>query len=339
MGVLSSSTAAAGRLAWPRLRHITATAALGLALAGKVLAAGFPDHPVQLVISFPPGGATDVLSRELALHMGNALGQSVVVVNKPGAAGLIGMQTAANSPADGYTVYMASIATNSINEALHGKKRPALDTDFDPVRGVATAPHILVISGKLAVNSLQDLVKLVKSAPGQHNYASNGAGTLANFEGEALKEQTGMQAVQIPYKGTAQALPEVMNGSSSFMFDSPATSLPHRESGRIKILAVASPKRLPVIPDIPTFKELGVQGLDQENLFSLFVPKGTPADRVQALVAAVDKARSDDGFRKAIAKSGFDVSNVTQAELPKFVREQQEFFGRRVRELKITGGE
>src|SRR5690606_30210453 len=159
---------------------------------------------------------------------------------------------------------ISSVMSNSIYEAINGKQQVSLDGDFDAVGAIASAPHILVTPSSLGIRDYAGLVALLKAAPGKYNYASMGAGTLSNLEGEIFKEQAGVQALQIPYKGSSQALPEVIAGSSVFMFDSVTSSLPHKEGGRINVLGVASAKRLPVMPDVPTLKELGVQGLEAE---------------------------------------------------------------------------
>ncbi|MBV7482896.1 tripartite tricarboxylate transporter substrate binding protein [Bordetella sp. BOR01] len=308
------------------------------AVAASAAAAEFPQRSIQLILSFPPGGATDVLARELSQKLGDTLGQSVVVLNRPGAGGLIGMQAAARSDADGYTLYISSVMSNSIYEAVNGKQQVSLDGDFDAVGAIASAPHILVTPGKLGIKDYAGLVSFLKAEPGKHNYASMGAGTLSNLEGEIFKEQAGVDALQIPYKGSSQALPEVIEGSSAFMFDSVTSSLPHKEAGRINVLAVASAKRLPVMADVPTFKELGVQGLEAENLFALMAPKGTPKDRIEIVAQALAKAQDDEGFRKAVGAQGFQISEISGQALPQFILDQQAFWRDKVKALNINIG-
>lgn len=318
---------------------LRAAAALALsAAAATAWAADFPQRSIQLILSFPPGGATDVLARELSQRLGDTLGQSVVVLNRPGAGGLIGMQAAARSAADGYTLYISSVMSNSIYEAVNGKQQVSLDGDFDAVGAIASAPHILVTPSSLGIRDYAGLVAYLKAAPGKYNYASMGAGTLSNLEGEIFKEQAGVQALQIPYKGSSQALPEVIAGSSVFMFDSVTSSLPHKEGGRINVLGVASAKRLPVMPEVPTLKELGVQGLEAENLFALMAPKGTPRDRLDIVARALDQAQGDAGFRKAIEAQGFQVSEISGQALPQFILDQQAFWRDKVKSLDIQLG-
>jgi tripartite-type tricarboxylate transporter receptor subunit TctC len=313
-------------------------AAAGIAAASPVVAADYPTQSIQLIISFPPGGATDVLARELAVKMGQVLDQSIVVVNRPGAAGVIGIQAAARAKPDGYTLYISSVGSTTINEAINGKPHVSLD-DLDAVGGIASAPHILVTPSESGIKDVKGLLEYLKSKPGAANYASMGAGTLSNMEGEIFKEQTGVKALQIPYKGSSQALPEVISGSSIFMFDSPSSSLPQQKAGRINVLAAASAKRLSSLPNVPTLSELGIKELESENLFALMVPKGTPRDRIDILAAALKKVQADPVFQKAIEIPGFEVSDITGADTPRFINDQRKFWAEKVRSLHITASE
>lgn len=337
MAIYSFISNLVGGRADKRNTVLRTVAAFTLSVASTMsIAADYPQRSIQLVLSFPPGGATDVLARELSQKMSENLGQSIVVINRPGAGGLVGMQAAARSDPDGYTLYIASVMSNAIYEALNGKQRVSLDSDFDAVGGIAGAPHILVTPTKLGVKDYAGLVEMLKASPGKYNYASMGAGTLSNLEGEIFKEQAGVEALQIPYKGSSQAIPEVITGSSAFMFDSVTSSMPHKEAGRVNVLAVAADKRLPVMPEVPTFKELGVQGLDAENLFALMAPKGTPKDRLDRIAGALTQAQKDEGFRKAIGAQGFQVSEITGASLPQFILDQQAFWLKKSKELNIS---
>ncbi|SAI29005.1 lipoprotein [Bordetella ansorpii] len=315
----------------------TLAQAAGAPAAGSP-AAGFPDRAVQIILSFPPGGATDVLARELGKELNQTLGQSVVIVNRPGAGGLIGMQAGARAEPDGYTLYISSVMSNSINEAINGKAQVSLDGDFDAVGAIASAPHILVTPTKLGIPDYAGLVQYLKQAPGKYNYASMGAGTLSNLEGEIFKEQAGVDALQIPYKGSSQAIPEVIEGSSAFMFDSVASTLPHKQAGRLLVLGVASQKRLPAMPEVPTLKELGVQGLDAENLFALMAPRGTPPDRIAVLRRALEATKANADFRRAIEAQGFQASEIAADALPGFILDQQAFWLTKVRALNVTAG-
>lgn len=313
-----------------------AVAAGMLAIACVVQAAEFPDRSVQIILSFPPGGATDVLARELSQRMTTELGQSVVILNRPGAGGMIGMQSAAQAKADGYTLYISSIMSNSIYEAFNGKQSVALDSDFDAVGTVASAPHILVTPTTVGLKSLNELVAYLKKDPGKYNYASMGAGTLSNLEGEIFKEQTGVDALQIPYKGSGQAIPEVISGTSAFMFDSVTSSLTHIRNRNVTVLGVASDKRLEVLPDVPTMTELGVPGLEVANLFALMAPRGTPPERIDVLAKVLEAVKKDPNFSQAIAAHGFQISELEGGALHQFILDQQVFWIKRMKELGIS---
>lgn len=307
-----------------------------LALASAVQAAEFPARPIQIVLSFPPGGATDVLARELGQRMTAGLGQSVVVLNRPGAGGMIGMQSAAQAKPDGYTLYISSIMSNSIYEAFNGKQSVALDSDFAAVGAIASAPHILVTPTTVGLKSLDELVAYLKKNPGKYNYASMGAGTLSNLEGEIFKEQAGVDALQIPYKGSSQAIPEVISGTSTFMFDSVTSSLPHIRNDNVTVLGVASDKRLEVLPDVPTMTELGVHGLEVANLFALMAPRGTPPEHIAVLAKVLEAAKKDPKFKQAISMHGFQVSDLKNSALHPFILDQQMFWLKRMKELGIS---
>lgn len=316
---------------------IWTTAVLAMSTATVCAAAvGYPQRSIQLILSFPPGGATDVLARELSQKLDAVLGQSFVVVNRPGAGGLVGMQAAARSDPDGYTLYISSVMSNAVYEAINGKQRVSLDGDFDAVGGIASAPHILVVPSQLGIKDYAGLVSLLKTSPDKYNYASMGAGTLSNMEGEIFKEQAEVSALQIPYKGSSQAIPEVIAGSSAFMFDSVSSSLPHIEAGRVNVLAVASANRLSALPQAPTFKELGVSGLEAENLFALMAPKGTPKDRIEIIARALARVQDDEAFREAIGRQGFQISEIKNDALPQFILDQQAFWIDKVKALDLT---
>lgn len=310
--------------------------AVGVGSAAPANAAEYPERPIQLILSFPAGGATDALARELSQHLGATLGQSVVVLNRPGAGGLIGMQAGARAEPDGYSLYISSVMSNAVYEGVNGKQAVSLEKDFEGIGGIASAPHILIAPSKIGVKDFAGLVSYLKAAPDKYNYASMGAGTLSNMEAEIFKEQTGTQALQIPYKGSSQALPEVVEGTSAFMFDSVTSSLPQIKSGRINVLGVASAKRLAMMPDVPTMQELGVSGLQAENLFALMAPKGTPTERLDVISAALGRAQADENFRKAIGAQGFLVSEIDRKALPGFIADQQAFWKNKVESLNIA---
>jgi len=255
-------------------------------------AAQYPNRPVKLIVPFPPSGATDIVGRIVAQKLGEQLGQSVVVENKPGAGGSIGSDLVAKSPADGYTLLMATSSTHSIGPSLQKLPYDPLK-DFAPVLHVANVPNVLVVSPTLNISSVKELVALAKSKPGQLNYASSGIGTIVHLNAEFFKLIAGVNLQHVPYKGTALSIPDVANGNIAMLFDSLASVQPHVKSGRVKPLAVNASTRSPLMPDVPTLSEAGMPQFDRYTWFGMFAPAGTPREivaRVQAETVAALKA-------------------------------------------------
>ncbi len=248
--------------------------------------AAYPDKPIKVIISFPPAGATDVLARAISQKLSVVLGQQVVVENRPGAGGAIGLVAAAKAPADGYTLYIAGVTNQAIAASIYKKQQASLIDDFVPIAGLGNVPHILVVPETLPVSRVSELVAYLKANPGKYNFASQGTGTLSHLESELFAIRTGVLLTHIPYKGSSQALPELASGSSSMMFDSIPGSMALVNGNKIKILAVASGKRVGLLPDMPTLKESGIEDMQADNLYGFFAPKGTP----QAVVAQLEEA-------------------------------------------------
>ena len=267
-------------------------AALALAAFALTAHAQYPNRTVKLVVPFPPAGATDVVGRIVAQKLGERLGQSVVVENRPGAGGSIGSDMVAKSAPDGYTLLIATSSTHSIGPVLQKLPYDPL-RDFAPITHVANVPNVLVVSPTLPVNSVQELIALAKSKPGQLNYASSGVGTIVHLNAELFKLLSGTDLVHVPYKGTALSIPDVANGSIAMLFDSLASVQPHIRAGRVRPLAVNAQTRSALMPDVPTLAEAGMPAFDRYTWFGMFAPAGTPkeiVDRVQAEVLAALKA-------------------------------------------------
>jgi tripartite-type tricarboxylate transporter receptor subunit TctC len=292
--------------AFPR-RLLTGLVLSAAALAALPAQAAFPDKPITMILSFPPAGATDVLARAIGLKMGEALGQTVVVENRTGAGGNIGLNLAAKAAPDGYTVYMAAVTNAAIAAAAYAPQPGHLIKSFTPVGGVGNVPHILVVPNSTPVNSVSQLVSFLKAAPGKYNFASQGAGTLSHLESELFKIKTGVDVVHVPYKGSSQALPELISGSSAMMFDSIPGSMAQVKGGKLKVLAVASSRRVSSLPNVPTVEEAGVPGFAADNLFGVVAPKGTPPDVLQKLARAVESAVNSDTVRRALEVQGVEL--------------------------------
>ena len=259
--------------------------ALLLALPLQALAQ-YPQRAIKLMVPFPPAGATDVVGRIVAQKLSEQLGQSVVVENRPGAGGSIGSDLVAKSPPDGYTILMATSSTHSIGPALQKLPYDPIK-DFAAITHVADIPNVLVVSPKLPVSNVKELVAYAKANPGKLNYASSGVGTIIHLNAELFKMLTGTDIVHVPYKGSALSIPDLASGSVSMLFDSLASVMPHIKAGNVKPLAVNARARVPLLPDVPTLAEAGLPAFDRYTWFGMFAPAGTPPDIVRRLQSEV----------------------------------------------------
>jgi tripartite-type tricarboxylate transporter receptor subunit TctC len=271
------------------MHRIVALLLLVLPLAAQ---AQYPQRAVKLMVPFPPAGATDVVARIVAQKLSERWNQPVVVENRPGAGGSLGSDLVAKSAPDGYTLLMATSSTHSIGPALQKLPYDPIK-DFAAITHVADVPNVLVVSPKLAVSSVKELVANAKANPGKLNFASSGVGTIVHLNGELFKMISGTDIVHVPYKGTALSIPDLASGNVSMLFDSLASVMPHIRAGNAKPLAINARKRSALLPEIPTLAEAGMPEFDRYTWFGMFAPAGTPADvvrRVQGDVVAALKA-------------------------------------------------
>jgi tripartite-type tricarboxylate transporter receptor subunit TctC len=277
-----------------------------LALPGIALAqSSYPDKPVHLIVAFVPGGATDTLARQLQNDLQAALGQPVVIENRPGAGGTLAWNYVASSNPDGYTLMLAENAL-AISQALYKKSRSSFDpvTQYDAVTGIAVSPSALVVANNVPANSVAELVAYAKTMPQKLNYASAGIGSVSHLNFEVFKDKTGMEAVHVPYKGGGQAIGDVIAGHVPMTISSVQATKGLAEAGKLKALAVTSPVRSPALPSVPTMQEAGVPPADVELRFwfAIFGPKGMP-DAVKARISqAVAKVMSDPVVRERLGK-------------------------------------
>jgi tripartite-type tricarboxylate transporter receptor subunit TctC len=265
---------------------------LALPLLPLQALAQYPQRALKMIVPFPPAGATDVVGRIVAQKLTERLGQSVVVENRPGAGGTIGSDLVAKSAPDGYTILMATSSTHSIGPVLQKLPYDPI-RDFAAITHVANVPNVLVVSPKLPVASVKELIAHAKANPGKLNFASSGVGTIVHLNAELFKMLTGVDMVHVPYKGTALSIPDVANGNIAMLFDSLASVMPHVKAGNVRPLAVNAPQRSPLLPEVPTLAEAGLPAFDRYTWFGMFAPAGTPPEvvrRLQAEVAAALKA-------------------------------------------------
>ncbi len=278
-----------------------------------------------MVIPFPAGGATDIIGRVVAQKLAGALGQQVVVDNKPGAGGTIGADLVAKAPADGYTILMATSSTHSIGPALSARLPYDAFKDFAPVALVANAPSVLVVGQSFPATTAQELVALLKKNPGKYNFGSSGIGTYPHLAAEMLKLRAGgLFVVHIPYRGTGLVITDLMAGQIGFLMDSIVSAQPHIRDGRVRALAVSGTRRSGSLPNVPTFAEAGVPGMDFSNWFGVFAPAGTPADVVLRLNRDLNAIVRSPEVAELLARSGAEAAGSTPEQFAKVYREEYE---------------
>jgi tripartite-type tricarboxylate transporter receptor subunit TctC len=284
--------------------------------------ASYPDRPIRLVIAFPPGGATDTMTRQITQELGEALGQSVVIENKPGAGGYVAWNYVAASPPDGYTLLMAENAVG-VSQALYKKASSSFDPvkQYDAIAAVATSPLVLAVANNVKANSVTELIAYSRTVPQKLNYASAGIGSVSHLTFEVVKAATGMDAVHVPYKGGGPAMNDLIAGHVAINMASIQVAKGLVEAGKIKGLAVTSSERSPVLPNVPTMEEAGVKAVDVDLRFwfGIFGPKGIP-DAVKAkLDKAVSATLSNPRVRERLAKLDIEAAyapgNVLKTKL------------------------
>lgn len=285
---------------------------LACLLAGGAFAQGYPSRPVRIVIGFTPGGGVDINARLLAAKLMEQTGQQFVVENKPGAGTNIANEYVAKSTPDGYTLLFNSAAF-AINLSLY-KNPPYALRDFAPVSVFSQSVNLLVVSASLPAKNVQELIAMAKEKPGSLNYSSAGAGTSQHMAAELFKLRTGTNIVHVPYKGSAPALTALIAGEVQLSFSNTVAIHQHVKSGRLRALAVAGPKRTDVLPDVPTMKEAGVEGVEVPLWFGLLAPAGTPREIVQLLAANVAKAAHSPDVRHKLIDQGADPVGNTPEE-------------------------
>jgi tripartite-type tricarboxylate transporter receptor subunit TctC len=263
--------------------------AIGLAVAAAgALAQTYPAKPVRIIVPFPPVGAADLLTRTIGQKLTEAWGQQIVVENRPGVGGNLGVELAAKAPPDGYTAVMAAITTNAIGMSTYAKLGYSLERDLVPVALAGNVPHVLVAHPTLPAKNVKELIALGKARPGEIIFASQGQGTLSHMEQEMLKQMGGFTALHVPYKGSAPGLADLIPGNVQLFFDSIPSSLPHIKSGRIRAIGVASSRRSPALPEVPAISE-SLKGFEADSWFGLMMPASTPREIIMKMNAEVMK--------------------------------------------------
>lgn len=302
---------------------------MGLVVAGSAAAQQYPSKPVRIVVGFAAGGSTDKLARVLAMRMTELLGQSVIVDNRPGAAGNLAAELVASSPPDGYTVFMATLSSQAINPHLYKLKFDPVKS-FEPIAMVAKYPLLLVVPPQLRVNSVPELIAHAKANPGTF-YASSGNGSPAHLAGEIFKGAAGVDVQHIPYKGGGPAMLALMANEAQFGFETMPSAIGYARGGKLKGLAVTSDRRSTASPDLPTMQEAGVKDFSVTSWAGLLAPAGTPKAVIDRLTQATQAAISSPGVATALASDGAEPGSGGGAEFKRFMNDELQTWGKVVR--------
>lgn len=304
----------------PRIRHACLLLFLA-ALPAAVFAQAYPTKPIRLMVPFPPGGSTDIVARIVAQKLGGQLGQSLVIENRGGAGGTLGTAVVAKAAPDGYTLVVGTTSTHVVAPSVYQRLEYDPVKDFAPISLIGTTPYLLVVNPQLRAQTLQELVALMKAQPGKLNYASAGVGSTTHLAMEMLKNASGTYALHIPYNGNGPAGSAVIAGQVEILFGSLPAVLPHARSGRVRALAVGTPKRSPSLPEVPTVAESGYPGFDASLWLAIMAPAGTPApivDRLQKEIATAVLAKDTS---ELLDKNGAEPLISTPAELAAMIKD------------------
>jgi tripartite-type tricarboxylate transporter receptor subunit TctC len=299
--------------------------------------AAWPTRAITYVVPFTPGGSTDVIGRVIAQKLGEALGQPVVVDNRPGAAGAVGATYVAKARPDGYTLFGGTISTHAINASLYKNLPYDPVKDFEPISLVAFLPNVLIVDPNLGVNSVAELIALLRKDPAKRTFASSGAGTSTHLAGEMLAEAIGVKLTHIPYKGTPPAMLDVSSGQVAFMFDQLTAALPLVQAGKLRLLAVTSARRMALAPQLPTLQEAGVQGFDMASWQAVYAPKNIPAPIAQRLASEINRILLTPEVKDKLTNQfGMDVVAGSPAQLAALMQKEIPRWGELVKKSGAT---
>ena len=313
---------------------LSALAVLATLAAPAALAQAYPTKPIRLVVPFPAGGATDIFARAVSQKLGEKLGTTIVVDNKPGAGGTIGSDLAAKAPADGYTLLLATSSTHSIGPSF-GKVPYDAVADFTPISHVGNAPSIMLVPNTSPAKTVKEWVDYARKNPGKLNYASSGNGTVVHLGTEYFKAQANLFLVHIPYRGTALAIPDLVSGKVDVLFDSLPSGLPHVKEGRLRALGITSAKRSPLLPDLPAISE-SVPGYETVTWFGLYGPKGLPPELAMRLATGINQALQEPDVKERLARLGIDPVGGTPAQFAAMANADRAKWKKIITERKLT---
>ncbi len=303
----------------------------------QALAQAYPSRPVRMLVGFPPGGGTDILARIVAQKLSDAWGQPVIVENRPGASATIGAAVVAQAPADGYTLSMGQLTPNAIAPALFTSLPYNASRDFVPIVLVGTSPNVLVVNPQVPARSVAELVALAKARPAKLTYASSGAGSLQHIAAETFKSMAGVDIVHVPYKGSGQAVIDLIAGNVDMNFDSIPAVIQHVKAGKVRAIAVTARKRASGLPDVPAIAESGYPGYDLTTWWGLFAPAGTPAEIVARIQRDTAAALQNAEVKERFAALSVEPGGGSSRDFAAYVAEEIAKYDALVKRLNIKG--